>query len=187
MLYTPGTFIDKLGREAVLRSAGSGDAPALIEYLKRTAAESRFLVREPDEADMPVDAEERFISAVNASERSLMLVAVTGDRLMGVCSLTEVGAKKRLRHRCSAAIALYKEYCGAGVGTLMMEALIRAAAELGYEQIELEVVSDNVPAIRLYEKLGFEKTGVLPRFMKYADGSYADAYWMVKRINEQKG
>ena len=37
-------------------------------------------------------------------------------------------------------------------------------------------------AIHLYKSLGFEIYGMLPHNMKYADGTYADTYWMMKRL-----
>ena len=58
--------------------------------------------------------------------------------------------------------------------------LIKIAKEKGIEQLELEVVADNDRAIALYKKIGFEKMGTFPHNMKYKDGTYADAYWMVK-------
>ena len=42
------------------------------------------------------------------------------------------------------------------------------------------MVADNDRAIALYKKIGFEKMGTFPHNMKYKDGTYADAYWMVK-------
>ena len=63
-----------------------------------------------------------------------------------------------------------------------MEAVLDAARRVGYEQAELEAVSGNVRAIALYESLGFETYGTLPRNMKYKDGSYADNVWMMKRL-----
>ena len=44
------------------------------------------------------------------------------------------------------------------------------------------MVADNQAAVALYEKLGFVRCGTLPRNMKYADGHYADVYWMVKYL-----
>ena len=64
----------------------------------------------------------------------------------------------------------------------MLETVLQAARELGYEQAELEVIADNEKAIALYEKLGFVKYGRFPDNMKYADGRYADAYWMMKKL-----
>ncbi len=80
------------------------------------------------------------------------------------------------------AIALYQEYCGAGIGRIMMETVLEEARKYGYEQAELEVIAGNKPAIALYESLGFRKYGGFPDNMKYADGTYTDAWWMMKKL-----
>lgn len=80
------------------------------------------------------------------------------------------------------AIALYQEFCGYGIGKIMMETVLKAAKEIGFEQAELEVISDNQNAITLYEKLGFQKYGTFPDNMKYADEHYASADWMMKKL-----
>lgn len=56
------------------------------------------------------------------------------------------------------------------------------AKNLGYEQAELEVIADNKTAIALYEKLGFKIYGTFPDNMKFKNGNYADAYWMMKKL-----
>ena len=88
----------------------------------------------------------------------------------------------RYKHRCSVAIALYKEYWGRGIGEIMMRTVLEEAGKAGFEQAELEVISENKGAISLYKKLGFEIHGHLPHNMKYSDGTYADAEWMVKLL-----
>ena len=64
----------------------------------------------------------------------------------------------------------------------MLQTILDVARNAGYEQAELEVISANTSAIELYKKLGFEKYGSFPNNMKYADGTYADAEWMMKRL-----
>lgn len=64
----------------------------------------------------------------------------------------------------------------------MLENALMVAKEMGYEQAELEVIADNKNAISLYEKLGFVRYGTFPDNMKYSDGSYADAFWMMKKL-----
>lgn len=61
--------------------------------------------------------------------------------------------------------------------------VLHVAKKAGYEQAELEVISDNKPAVALYEKLGFKIYGTFPDNIKYADGTYADAYWMMKKLS----
>ena len=116
------------------------------------------------------------------SEKDLMLLAFEGGRHVGCCSISGFGSNMRYAHRCQAAIALYREYCGLGIGKIMLETVLKAAADCGFEQAELEVMQKNKGAISLYEKLGFRVYGKMPRNMKYKDGSCDDAYWMMKQL-----
>lgn len=182
MRYGPLTVRDRTGEEIVIRNAEPQDADDLIRYLKVTSAETPFLVREPEEITLTAEEERAFLGRLLASERELMLVACADGRHVGNCSLMSAGPQLRYRHRCSVGIALYREFWGRGIGRLLMEAVLDAARRVGYEQAELEAVSGNVRAIALYESLGFEIYGTLPRNMKYKDGSYADNVWMMKRL-----
>ena len=70
----------------------------------------------------------------------------------------------------------------ARVGVTFLRSTQHSDKEYGYEQAELEVASENTAAIALYESLGFQVFGRLPRNMKYADGTYADMLWMMKLL-----
>lgn len=170
------------GKEYTLRSAREEDASRLVEYLRQTTAETPYLLREPEEVALTPEQEQSFIRAKEANERELMLLCFDGERHVGNCSVMAVSGMKRLAHRCEVAIAIYREYCGRGIGRKMMETALETAKQMGYEQAELEVVSSNRAAIRLYEKLGFKQYGIFPHNMKYKDGSYADCVWMMKEL-----
>lgn len=176
------TIKDKQDREIILRSAEEKDAEFLLDFLKITAAETPFLLREPDEITLSIEQEQDSIKAKKDSENEILLIAEIEGKHIGNCSLMSVGGFRRYRHRCEIAIALYQEYCGLGIGKAMLEMLLDIAKQVGYEQAELEVIANNKSAIALYEKLGFQKYGTFPNNMKYADGSYADAYWMMKKL-----
>ena len=182
MKFGPLKVMDRAGREIVLRNAEEADAEDLITYLKTTAGETPYLIREPDEIHLTVEQEQGFIRRNMESEKELLLIAAMDGKHIGNCSLMSIGSYKRYAHRCDIAIALYQKYCGTGIGRLMLETVLQAAKELGYEQAELEVIADNQKAIALYEKLGFVKYGRFPDNMKYSDGGYADAYWMMKKL-----
>ena len=169
------------GHELLLRCAREEDAQRLIDYLKTTSVETRFLIREPDEVTMTQEDERRFIRRQNESASDVMLLAFYDGEFAGNASLMGMGPS-RYRHRAGVAIALYQAYTGLGIGRAMIEALLAIAKECGIEQVELEVVADNERAIALYKKLGFEVYGTMPRNMKYRDGTYADVYWMMKRL-----
>ena len=171
---------DKTGKEIELRNAELKDAEALLNYLKVTNTESKYLICEPDEITMSLDDEKAFITRKSESENELLLLAFEDGKHIGNCSLMSVGTSTRYKHRCTIAIALYKAYCGRGIGRMMLETVLSEAKKLGYGQAELEVVTENLGAIALYESVGFVKCGVLPNSMKYRDGTTVDSYWMVK-------
>lgn len=180
MLFAEKEIRTKDGQVAIIRNARTEDAAALLRYLKTTASETPYLMREPEEITLTLEQEENFIKHQMESEKDLMLVALLNGRHIGNCSMSSLGAYQRYSHRCSVAIALYKEFCGLGLGRQMMQAILEEARNCGYEQAELEVVSENQNAIALYESLGFEKYGTHRNNMKYKNGCYADAYLMVK-------
>ena len=159
MKFGPIEIKDKSNRTIVLRNATPEDAEDLITYLKVTTAETPYLIREPEEVIMTQEQETAFINNCLNSDRSLMLIATLDGKHIGNCSFNPVGNYKRYRHRCEVAIALYQEFCGYGIGKIMLETVLKAAKESGFEQAELEVISDNQNAITLYEKLGFQKYG----------------------------
>ena len=164
------------------RSPEEKDAEMLLEYLKTTCGETRFLVKEPEEITMTLEEEVQFIRRQNESGDSLMILGFLDGEYVGNCSLMGMGAS-RYRHRASMGIALFQKYTGMGIGKAMIEKLFSIAREKKIEQIELEVVADNERAISLYKKMGFEICGTMPRNMKYKDGTYADAFWMMKRLS----
>lgn len=55
----------------------------------------------------------------------------------------------------SFAISLYKEYRGAGIGTALMEEMLRILKQRGYRQASLAVQKANY-AVRMYRKVGFQ-------------------------------
>ena len=182
MRYGPVETRDALGRAVTLRSAEPADAERLLQYLRDTAAETPYLLRESDEVTMTPEQEAAFLRARLESSRELMLLALVDGQLAGSCSVQSFGSVRRYAHRCAVSIALYRAFWGGGVGTILLRGALDAARSVGYEQAELDVVAENRAAVALYEKLGFVRYGVMPRNMKYGDGSYADTVWMMKTL-----
>lgn len=169
------------GHELILRNAEEREAEMLLEYLRTTCAETRFLVKEPEEITLTLEEEKEFINAQNASDCNLMLIGLLDGEYVGNCSLMGM-TLSRYRYRADMAIALFQKYTGLGIGKIMIEKLFSIAQEHGIEQVELEVMANNDRAIALYKKMGFAICGTFPNNMKYKDGTYADAYWMVRQF-----
>ena len=61
-------------------------------------------------------------------------------------------------------VAVHPKWAGKGYGFLMMKAIIDYAKQQGFLRIELSVAVQNLKAISLYEKVGFEKEGTLKKY-----------------------
>jgi len=70
------------------------------------------------------------------------------------CGSTEKGLKTE--KTIWLGIAVSEKYLGLGLGPMMMNQLISFAKQNGVKQIKLSVDNDNIPAVKLYEKLGFK-------------------------------
>lgn len=176
------TITLKDGRPCILRNPHPEDAADLIEYMKVTAGETRFILRYPEEVTMTVQQEEAFLQNALEDSRSLMVMAEVDGEVAGNASISGVGMRQKLLHRCSVAITLYQKFWNQGIGTALMNLLLEKAGEMGYEQAELEVAGSNKRAIALYEKVGFRQTGYSWHALKYKDGSYDDLLLMVKKL-----
>ena len=182
MHFAPIEFTLKDGRLCTLRPTLPDDAVEMIEYMKRTAAETEFVLRYPDEVAFTQESEREILGRLLDDPNSVMMAAVVDGRVAGNCSFGGLGTKRKIRHRCSMAIALYREYWGLGIGSAMIRYLTKLAAQVGFEQMDLEVVADNERARALYAKCGFIESGRRVDALKFDDGSYHDEILMYRKL-----
>ena len=99
---------------------------------------------------------EAFIAGLGPDDHNF--VAVLDDGTVIGCAGLTVCSNPRMRHVGAVGLFVHADYQGRGVGTTLMETLLDLADHwLMLVRVELEVFADNERAIRLYEKLGFEK------------------------------
>lgn len=172
----------KDGRCLLLRSAEEKDAELMMEYLMKTAEETHYLLRYPDEIHFSIEQEKQIIRNILASDNTVWFTVFDGNKAVGNCSISWNNDRIKIRHRCDLAIALEQKYCGCGLGTLLLERACTKAKSMGLEQIELGVYADNERGIALYKKMGFEEYGRIPRAFRLKDGTYIDEINMVRFI-----
>jgi len=92
------------------------------------------------------------------------------DEMVGVVYLTNIDWQARIG---DYAIAIYEEeYRSKGIGKLAtIEILNHGFADLNLNRIQLKVIESNEGAIRLYNKIGFKKEGLL-RDTVFKGGKY---------------
>ncbi len=165
--------------QVTVREPKVSDAKGLLDYMKDVDCETKFLAREPGELSFTVEQEEAFIKNIIDDSTQQMLVALIDGQIVGNCSVGRVMNKRRYLHRAALGICVRQAFWGMGIGNILMQESIKWCENSGIEQLELEVVTHNERALKMYQSLGFEIQGTKRHALKYSDGSYADEYFMI--------
>jgi RimJ/RimL family protein N-acetyltransferase len=111
---------------------------------------------------------------------STLLVAEAMGAIVGVLDF-HGGKHEQRAHTGELGVSVARSWRRQGVGSTLIGELERWAKPRGIKRIELHVFSNNSPAIRLYEKLGFALEGRRVGAVE-VDGSYIDVIQMGKVI-----
>jgi ribosomal protein S18 acetylase RimI-like enzyme len=105
----------------------------------------------------PIEEMRAFLRG-NMAKGTPQLLATSADRVVGWCDVNPV-QRPTMRHSGVLGIGLLGEYRGRGLGEKLMLKTLEAAHRFGLSRVELSVRHDNVRALGLYRKLGFEVEG----------------------------
>lgn len=147
-----------------IEKATPADAAAIIEYLKQVGGETDNLTFGAEGLPITAEAEAAYIAQLENSPDNIMLVAKENGKIIGNASLSRL--PRRMSHRGDLCVAVVKDHWNKGVGSQLLCKIIDFAKENSFEIIDLQVRSDNLRAIRLYRKYGFQKICTYPGFFK---------------------
>lgn len=182
MEFKEKKIVLKDGTSCVLRSPNEQDAEAMIEYLKITASETPFLMRYPEEVNISPEEEKEFLKSCLSSKGNIMIAAFVDGELSGNAGIYCVRNRIKVKHRATFGMAIKEKYWNKGIGNALMQEVLVKAKEMGYEQLELGVFSENTKAMSLYQKYGFEVWGTIKNACKLKDGTYFDEIIMGRTI-----
>lgn len=148
----------------VIVRAQAEDAAALLEYLKIIGGETDNLSFGPEGVPLSVEQEASYLGMQADSTDHVQYLAKVDGQIIGTASLNRKPG--RMRHRGVFGISLKRAWWGCGAASALTEAVLAFARENGFAQLDIEVRSDNVRAIRLYEKFGFRKLCTFPAFFR---------------------
>ena len=97
---------------------------------------------------------EKSIASELNNKLAFWLVAVEGETLAGY-----IGSQTVMEETDMMNVAVHPDFRRRGIAEALVSALVEKLKEMGSHCLTLEVRASNVPAITLYEKMGFYEIG----------------------------
>lgn len=165
------------GTEMTIRRAVAADAEAFVAGWQRVADERQFLSLRHVRVT-PAQMAARFEDGDD-----LTIVGEVAGRLAAALGILRLGSTQT-EHRGELGMWILPEHRGQRFGAALIQYAESWAKSVGIERIELGVFPENVRAIRLYERLGFELEGRIRDAFRYADDgvTYRDVILMAKSL-----
>jgi [ribosomal protein S5]-alanine N-acetyltransferase len=162
-----------IGDQIYLRPLEPGDARQITPWVNDPEVTCNLLIYKP----MSLCQEEEYLQKRTKDGAVVLGIALrASDRLIGSAGLHDIDYKNG---QCNFGILIgAKEEWGKGYGTQATRLFVDFAFRtLNLHRFWLHVYEYNVRAIRVYEKVGFQKEGTL-RQARYHDGRYWDTHVM---------
>jgi len=158
----------------LVRAAREDDLPAVTEIYAHHVLHglASFELDPPDTAEMA----RRYAHAISLGLP--YLVAELGGRIFGYAYAAPYRSRPAYRFTVEDSVYIHPDRVGNGIGSALLPALIAACEQAGCRQMVAVIGdSENRPSIRLHEKFGFERVGLLPS-VGYKFGRWVDSVLM---------
>lgn len=145
-----------------------------------------FLPISRNESGMPKGMKDSFKNGLSNSMdrvgwRRILIAKNKGKEIVGHIDLRSYD-QNYSHHRAVLGMGVHRDYRKMGVGSLLVESIITwAKNETALERIDLQVLSNNKQAVRLYKKLQFKDIGMVEDMFRI-DGESLNYIMMTKKI-----
>jgi putative acetyltransferase len=139
-----------------VRQATVADAPRIVAGINEVCAEGGYFYTPHY---VPTPQWEAALHRPESVPDHLLLVAEIDRVLVGSAQLFPRSPDQEDSRVGELGICVLAPFRGKGVGTALMQELLRQASTWDYTRVVLSVLSTNERAIRLYEKFGFAAQG----------------------------
>lgn len=143
-----------------IRTATEADAPRITEIYNDAVAHTTAIWN-----DTVVSEENRrlWIRERLAAGFPLLVAVDEDDDVLGYATYGPWRPHDGYRHTVEHSVYVRGDQRGAGLGRVLMEALLEAARAQGIHVLVAGIDAENAGSIALHEKLGFVRTGLLPQ------------------------
>lgn len=126
-----------------------------------------------EEASFPTPwSKQAYLQELNSNPIAFYIACVEDSHLLGYAGIWLIADEGHISN-----VAVHPDCRGQGIGKAMLQALIFYCRQKHCTGMTLEVRESNMPAIHLYEKMGFQAAGKRPHY--YSDNNEdAIIYWL---------
>ena len=113
--------------------------------------------------------------------RACRITARCGERLLGWAALSPTSDRCVYAGVADISVYVGGQYKGYGVGTALMEELIRRSEEEGFWTLQSRIIKENAASRGLHLKCGFREVGIRERLGQMDNGKWHDVVLMERR------
>lgn len=88
-----------------------------------------------------------------------LIVSELDGRVAGYCSLSKFRDKEAYAKTVEISVYIDPDYHGKGIGSALIEEIIKRAKQLGHHVIIAGITAGNDVSVKIHEKFGFELCG----------------------------
>ncbi len=173
----PNEVVLRDSTKVTLRPMGKEDGDKLFRFFSELPDEDRLYLRDDVSKRSVIEAWIRGLDY----DRVFPLMAEVHGRIVGDATLhrREHGWA---RHLGNVRVTIAKDFQKKGLGSKMVEELIKVASGEGRRKIMAEIIADQAVALRAFEKMGFQRVATLPALVKDVEGKPHDLAVLVYDI-----
>lgn len=181
-MFAPGTliheFTSKKDHAITFRLIERDDAVGMTSYINDLSCEDTYIRLGGEQFSFEEEQRhiETWLSQMEKQEK-VVVVAVFEERIIGVANVDRLD--RRSKHVGHFGISIAKDFRQEGIGKELLKTVLDLGTRMGLMMIELSVYSPNEVGIALYQKLGFEEVGRVPKKILFHD-QLVDEIIMVK-------
>ncbi len=144
----------------ILRDAVEADLPAIVAIYNATIP-GRMVTA--DTSEVSIDERKPWFEAHLANKNRPLWVAVLDGKVCGWLSLSSFYGRPAYHSTAEISIYLAESCRRRGLGSFLVRQSLEKSAEFGIKTVLAFIFGHNEPSLRLFESLGFERWGVLPK------------------------
>ncbi|MBS7614900.1 GNAT family N-acetyltransferase [Candidatus Bathyarchaeota archaeon] len=173
-------FVAKDGSNVILRTPRWEGLNDLLEFISSLVDEGAGITmnKKPSRQEEAEWLGRLLINLEN--DRLFDLVAEVDGKVVANSELSRKTGYTE--HVGEIGIAIKAGYRDIGIGTEMLRTLIAHGRAIGLKVLSLSVFSTNKTAKHVYEKVGFNETGRIPKAI-FKDGKYIDMVLMTMELS----